>query len=86
MLNGSVSGSTVTLDWMIPASGDPATRYRIEAGSRPGLSDLAVADSPTAATAIGFTGVPPGRYYVRVRGLNTNGAGPVSNEVRITVP
>jgi hypothetical protein len=85
-VNGFVAGSTVSLSWMSPISGGQAVRYRIEAGSRPGLSDLAVADSPSAATAIGFSGVAPGRYYVRLRALNAAGVGPASNEIRITVP
>jgi hypothetical protein len=44
-----------------------------------------VAETPSAATVISFSGVPPGRYYVRVRGVNGQGVGPVSNEVRVTV-
>jgi len=45
-----------------------------------------VAQTPSAATVISFSGVPPGRYYVRVRGVNRRGIGPASNEVRVTVP
>jgi hypothetical protein len=50
------------------------------------LSNLAVVETAIATTAVGFTGVPAGRYYVRIRGVNVQGAGPISNEVRIDVP
>jgi hypothetical protein len=36
--------------------------------------------------AFGAPGVPPGVYYVRVRGFNAAGQGPVSNEVVVGVP
>jgi hypothetical protein len=56
----------------------------IEAGSAPGLSNLAVVGHPT--TAASFSGVAPGTYYVRVRGVNAQGAGFASNEVTVVVP
>jgi hypothetical protein len=49
------------------------------------LSNLAVVETAIATTAVGFTEVPAGRYYVRIRGVNVQGAGPISNEVRIDV-
>ena len=80
----AVSGSTVTLNWAAPTSGTP-TSYIVEAGSAPGLSNLAVANTGSAATSVSFPGVPPGTYYVRLRAVNAQGASVVSNERTIVV-
>src|SRR5262249_41575934 len=40
-LSGLVAGSTVTLAWSAPSSGDPATNYVVEAGTFTGASDAA---------------------------------------------
>jgi len=78
----SVAGNrVVTLTWGA-ASG--ASGYVLEAGSAPGLANLAVlllsGGTSTAVSA------PPGRYFVRARAVNGCGAGPSSNEVEILVP
>jgi hypothetical protein len=81
----NVAGPVVTLAWAAPGSGGPASSYRIEAGSAPGQSDLAVLDTGTGATTF-ITPAPPGTYYVRVRALNVCGLSPPSAEVIVTVP
>lgn len=78
-------GSTVTLWWNAPASGGPFSGYRVEAGSAPGLVDLAVLSvgiHPVFMTA----GVPRGVYYVRVRAVGPTVAGPPTADVRLSVP
>jgi len=80
----SVSGSTVTLRWNA-ASGNPTT-YVVEAGSGPGLSDLANSDLGSPATSYVASGVGRGTYYVRMRAKNACGVGPVSNEAIVVVP
>jgi hypothetical protein len=84
-LSSSVSGSTVTLTWTAPATGDAATSYRLEAGSSSGASDLANSDTGGAATTFIATGVPNGTYYVRVRAQNGGGRSDPSNQVVVTV-
>lgn len=74
----SSSGSTVTLRWNA-AGGNPTT-YVVEAGSAPGLSNLANSDLGSPATSYVASGVGRGTYYVRMRGRNPCGLGPASNE------
>jgi predicted phage tail protein len=78
-----VQGSSVMLSWRAPIAGGAATAYVIEAGSSPGLADIATV--PVGGTAFATTGVPAGSYYVRVRGMNGLGAGPSSNEIRLDI-
>jgi hypothetical protein len=84
-LSASVSGNTVVLSWTPPSSGGPLASYVIEAGSAPGLSNLAVSTTTGAPTSATFPGVPFGTYYVRVRGRNALGNGNPSNEIAVPV-
>ena len=75
----SGQGSQVDLRWTAPSGGSAPTEYVIEAGSAPGLADLAVL---RVGNVTRFSTVaPPGVYYVRVRGVNAAGVGAASNEV-----
>lgn len=80
-----LQGRDVTLVWAPPATGSPATRYVIDAGLRPG--ELAVR-VPTADSTprVVFRNVPPGAYYLRVRGQNPLGLGLASDDVLVRVP
>jgi hypothetical protein len=77
-LSAGGAGSTVTLSWT-PPPGEAPSGYVIEAGSDPGLSDIAVLQvgSVTSFT----TEAPPGTYFVRVRAVNAHGPGVPSTEV-----
>ena len=81
-LAASVAGSAVTLTWTAPITG-PVTAYQVEAGSAPGLSNLAVVQ--TGAVASFGASAPPGTYYVRVRARNAAGASTPSNEIVVVV-
>jgi len=75
------SGGRVDLRWTASAGGYAAAGYVIEAGSAPGLADLA---SLRVGNVTRFTTTaPPGVYYVRVRGYNERGNSLPSNEVVI---
>jgi len=80
----TLDGTTVNLTWTAPVEGSP-TSYILEAGSGPGLANLVTQDTGSAATTLAYAGVPPGTYYVRVRAVNSLGAGVPSNEVVVTV-
>jgi len=81
-LTAQTSGRAVTLGWTGAAG---ATQYRIEAGTRPGATDLAVFDTGSIATSFSTSSVPDGTYYVRVRALIGASAGDPSNEVVIVI-
>jgi uncharacterized protein YdeI (BOF family) len=79
-LTSAGPGNIVELRWQAPAGGEVPAGYLIEAGSAPGLIDLAAwrvgIDLAFATTA------PTGVYYVRVRAVDAAGvAGEASNEI-----
>lgn len=81
----AITGSNVVLRWD-PAPGHP-TSYIVEAGAAPGLTNEGTRESwaierPEYIAAR----VPPGKYFVRVRGKNRCGVGPPSEEISVTVP
>jgi predicted phage tail protein len=78
-LSSSVAGSTVTMRWFAPTTGSPPSGYLIEAGSAPGLANLATLQ--VGAVTSFSTTAPPGTYYVRVRAVNARGASQPSNEI-----
>jgi hypothetical protein len=75
-----VAGRRVALKWQAPFG---ATRYEVEVGSAPGLTDLATIR--VAEPSLVVDAVPPGVYYVRVRAGNTIGRSRPSGEIRIVV-
>ncbi len=75
----SGTGSTVTLRWNASTGTSAPTSYVIEAGSAPGLANLAVLDVGNVTTFT--TTAPPGTYYVRLRAINARGASPPSTEI-----
>lgn len=85
-LASTVDGRAVTLSWS--AGGPPAaiSRYVLEIGSAPGLSDIFSVLDVGLQTSFSASAVPPGRYYVRVRAGNYTGLSAPSNEVVVQVP
>lgn len=81
-----VAGATVTFTWQAPASGSTPTSYLIEAGSEPGLSNLAMLDTGSPEPTRAINGVPPGTYYLRLRSRNAIGVSVPSSEITVVVP
>jgi len=81
VFTASLEDSVAVLSWQAPAGddADSPTGYVIEAGSAPGLSDLARISVGMASSF--QSPVPPGTYYVRVRAVNELGLSDPSNEV-----
>jgi hypothetical protein len=82
-LTSTVSGNLVTLTWTAPVGGCAASAYSVQAGSAPGLSDLAILNVG-AATSLSVT-APAGRYFVRVVAMNAFGGSVGSVEIVVTV-
>ncbi len=66
------------------AFGGCATSYLVEAGTSPGATN--VASFEQAGVLLSAGGVPPGNYYMRVRGKNQFGVGPYSAVLPVSVP
>lgn len=85
-LTSVVNSSVVTLGWGAPVRPEAVTRYVLEVGSAPGLRDIFTGFDVGLQTSFSANGVPPGRYYVRVRAGNYAGLSAPSNEVVVQVP
>jgi predicted phage tail protein len=73
------------LSWLAAASGAAPTTYSIEAGTAPGLANVANFATGNSATTFSAVGVPNGTYYIRVRASNAAGASTPSNQVTLVV-
>jgi hypothetical protein len=78
-LTATGSAATLTLRWQEPTTGGAPTAYQLEAGSAPGLADIAVVQIGNIRSF--STPIPPGVYYIRVRAVNDRGTSSASNEV-----
>jgi hypothetical protein len=79
----NVSGNLVTLTWGAPTAGCPAASYAVQAGSAPGLTNLAILNvGPATSLSVS---APFGTYYVRVVALNSFGGSVASTEVVVNV-
>jgi hypothetical protein len=83
-LGFTVNGSLVTMTWVAPASGGSPSTYYIDAGTAPGLANIASLPTGNAVTAFSVS-APNGLYFVRVRAGNAAGLSSPSNEVAIRV-
>ncbi|MGH9173965.1 MAG: PQQ-dependent sugar dehydrogenase [Vicinamibacterales bacterium] len=80
-----VTGHDVLLSWNPPAAGAVPTQYLLEAGTAPGLRDLASVFLGSNQTSVFVPGVPSGTYYARVRSAGGGGVSAPSNEIVVVV-
>ena len=80
-LFASVAGRDVALHW---ESIGAASHFVLDVGFAPGRTDASVFLGPDSHAAFGS--VPPGTYYLRLRGGNEFGGGRASNEIQLVVP
>lgn len=79
------TGRTISFSWTASVAGAAATSYTIEAGSGPGLANLARLDTGSPASSFTVPNVPAGTYWVRVRGTNAAGTGAPSQDIAIVM-
>lgn len=79
-LRAVIAGRRVALQWTNVGA---ASHFVLEAGTAPGRADLSFFIG--ADPQVQFSDVPPGTYYVRVRGGNVHGGGRPSDELVVTV-
>ncbi|MBP7779854.1 MAG: hypothetical protein KA371_22270 [Acidobacteria bacterium] len=82
-VQASVAGATITLGWE-PGTGPTISAFLVEAGTAAGATDVGVFNVGLATRVAGA--LPPGTYYLRVRGVGAGGPGAASSEVIATVP
>jgi len=80
----SVVGSHVTFVWVPNSQGPAPTAFLLQAGSGPGLSDIATVRLPAMQTSFAADAAA-GTYYVRILATNGVGASAPSNEVVVTI-
>lgn len=82
-VHATVASETVTIAWEAAATGGDAAGYVIEAGSTPGVPNVAIITLDATRVSVS---APPGRYFVRLRAMGICGASEPSPEVVIVVP
>ncbi len=85
-LRPSVAGRAVTFAWAPPPDGAAPLHYVVEAGLEPQTFTLGRLVTGSARPGLTLADVPPGTYYVRVRGANVHGEGLPSLPARVVVP
>jgi predicted phage tail protein len=75
-------GTAIAMHWRPSPLGGEPTSFVVEAGTSPGALNLGTL--PTSTPTFSFAGVPPGRYFLRVRAVNAFGSSPPSSEIAVT--
>lgn len=78
-----LEGGFVHVAWNVPTGTQHVVDFLIEAGSAPGLANLALFATPR--TSLTVVKPPPGVYYVRVRARGFSGVGPASPDAILIV-
>ena len=84
-LQGTVDGTTVSLRWEPPSDGPAPLAYRLEAGSAPGVVDIAAISIPATQLELTVRGVPNATYYVTIRSLGLNGMSAPAAGIEVVV-
>lgn len=85
LVRAAVSGRTVSMAWAPPPGSAAVDHYVVEAGVAARTTAVRL-PTPDARPALTVTAVPPGAYFVRVRGVNAQGEGVTTADSRVVVP
>jgi hypothetical protein len=83
--SAAAAASRVVLEWRAAETGATPTTYVIEAGSAPGLADVANFRTNNVDTRYSAFVDGPGVWYVRVRAANAESVSEPSNEVVVRI-
>ena len=78
------TGTSLVVSWS-GAVGAAVSDVLLDAGTAPGLSNLVSGVSIGGSGSFGVGGLPPGHYYLRLRGVGPGGVSAVSNEAHAIV-
>jgi hypothetical protein len=81
----TTTGISAMFSWTAPTTGAAPAQYVIEAGSEAGLTNVAEIQTPNNLPWFTVPAVPPGTYFVRVRGRTAAGTGPPSQELMLVM-
>lgn len=81
-LQATNTAAGVVFTWRPSTSGGAPTSYILEAGLTSGTT---FATLPAGTNSLTVPGVPPGTFYIRIRGVNASGTGPASSELTLRV-
>jgi len=81
-LSVRVVNGVARFTWRAPTEEGDATSYRIEAGLERGATAVVF---QSAGTSFDLSGIPDGRFFVRVRGINESGVGVASDDYELDV-
>ena len=84
-LGADVHGNAATFTWTPPTTGGTTTGYVLVASLSAGGPPIATLPMGAPATGVVVSSIPPGTYFVRLAATNSGGAGPLSNEVTVSV-
>ncbi|HUE88035.1 MAG TPA: hypothetical protein VMO26_18325 [Vicinamibacterales bacterium] len=84
-MKASITNRQVTLTWELAMQSPAATSYAVDVALQPGGEVIATLATPADATPFSLSNVPPGNYYVRVRGVNAVGSSGPSGELHVVV-
>jgi hypothetical protein len=79
-----ISGSSVTFEWDPPQFGAAPTGYQFEAGTAPGLANIAFV--PLGSGRAFSASAPRGTYFLQLRATNPCGTSPQGPSVRLDIP
>lgn len=81
----ALSGTSVTVSWLPPATGEPFTNYTVHLSDYPGASTFRFSTGGATSLTLPLAGAAPGLYYFHITAWNAFGEGPRSEIASVTI-